>query len=184
MAFFDTDPIVKSMRQSLKRHPDTPCDAVTGIVVDVEYTPRGDLRLEYRVTGDIAAIRMPPDAISVRTDNLWQHTCFEAFLKTAPDAGYREFNFSPSTQWASYRFDAYRAGMAAADIMPRIETQATAAQFDLCAVLALPSRASRLGLSAVIEETSGRKSYWALAHPSGKPDFHHPDCFAFELPAA
>jgi hypothetical protein len=40
----------------------------------------------------------------------------------------------------------------------------------------------RLGLSAVIEETSGRKSYWALAHPPGKPDFHHADCFAYELP--
>ena len=42
----------------------------------------------------------------------------------------------------------------------------------------------RLGLSAVIEETTGRKSFWALAHPPGKADFHHPDCFAFELPAA
>jgi hypothetical protein len=39
----------------------------------------------------------------------------------------------------------------------------------------------RLGLSAVIEDTSGRMSYWALAHPAGKPDFHHLDCFAYEL---
>jgi hypothetical protein len=39
----------------------------------------------------------------------------------------------------------------------------------------------RLGLSALIEETSGRKSYWALAHPPGKPDFHHADCFAHEF---
>ena len=40
-----------------------------------------------------------------------------------------------------------------------------------------------LGLSAVIEEANGRKSYWALAHPPGKADFHHADCFA-ELPTA
>jgi len=39
----------------------------------------------------------------------------------------------------------------------------------------------RLGLSALIEEPSGHKSYWALAHPPGKADFHHPDCFAHEL---
>jgi hypothetical protein len=39
----------------------------------------------------------------------------------------------------------------------------------------------RLGLSALIEDASGRKSYWALAHPPGKPDFHHADCFAYEL---
>ncbi len=31
----------------------------------------------------------------------------------------------------------------------------------------------RLALSAVIEEVRGRLSYWALTHPSQKPDFHH-----------
>jgi hypothetical protein len=41
-----------------------------------------------------------------------------------------------------------------------------------------------LALSAVIETLDGAKSYWALAHPPGKPDFHHADCFAIELPAA
>jgi len=39
----------------------------------------------------------------------------------------------------------------------------------------------QLGLSAVIEEKSGRKSYWALAHPPGEADFHHSDCFAHEF---
>ena len=33
-----------------------------------------------------------------------------------------------------------------------------------------------------IEEASGRISYWALKHPPGRPDFHHPDGFALELP--
>jgi len=42
---------------------------------------------------------------------------------------------------------------------------------------------ARIGLSAVIEETDGTKSYWALRHPPGKPDFHHPDCFALTLGA-
>jgi len=40
-----------------------------------------------------------------------------------------------------------------------------------------------VGLSAVIEEIDGTKSYWALRHPPGPPDFHHPDCFALTLPA-
>lgn len=39
-----------------------------------------------------------------------------------------------------------------------------------------------IAISAVIEETDGTKSYWALAHPAGKPDFHHPTCFAATLP--
>jgi hypothetical protein len=41
-----------------------------------------------------------------------------------------------------------------------------------------------IGLSTIVEERNGRMSYWALAHPPGKPDFHHPACFALELPAA
>ena len=41
----------------------------------------------------------------------------------------------------------------------------------------------RLGLAAVIEEANGRISYWALAHPPGRADFHQTDGFALELPA-
>ncbi len=97
------------------------------------------------------------------------------------------FNFAPSTQWAAYRFDGYREGMTAiAEIAaPRLEAERTPQTYALRAALTLPDEgALRLGLSAVIEETNGHRSYWALAHPPGKPDFHHSDCFALELPAA
>ncbi|QLQ12045.1 MAG: hypothetical protein HZY74_00360 [Brevundimonas sp.] len=46
----------------------------------------------------------------------------------------------------------------------------------------LPLGPCRIGLTAVIEDTDGTISYWALAHPSDKPDFHHPDSFVLELP--
>jgi hypothetical protein len=39
----------------------------------------------------------------------------------------------------------------------------------------------RLGLTAVIEQANLAKSYWALAHPPGEPDFHHRDGFALTL---
>jgi hypothetical protein len=56
------------------------------------------------------------------------------------------------------------------------------ASFELGQLSDLPRDARwRLGLSALIEDTSGSKSCWALAHPPGKPDFHHPDCFAHEF---
>lgn len=41
-----------------------------------------------------------------------------------------------------------------------------------------------VGLSAVIEEAEGTRSYWALAHPADKPDFHHPDSFACDIPVS
>ena len=39
-----------------------------------------------------------------------------------------------------------------------------------------------VGLTAVVAARNGDKSYWALDHAPGQPDFHHPDCFALELP--
>jgi len=46
----------------------------------------------------------------------------------------------------------------------------------------MPLRARlQLALSAVIEDEQGGLSYWALTHPPGKPDFHHPDAFVLEL---
>jgi len=33
----------------------------------------------------------------------------------------------------------------------------------------------------VIEARDGRISYWALNHPTNKPDFHHADGFALKL---
>ena len=44
-----------------------------------------------------------------------------------------------------------------------------------------PNGYLRLGLCAVIEEENGALSYWALKHPSGRPDFHHPDGFALKI---
>ena len=41
----------------------------------------------------------------------------------------------------------------------------------------------RIGLSAVIEDTAGSLSYWALHHPRSKPDFHHRGGFILRLTA-
>jgi len=71
---------------------------------------------------------------------------------------------------------------------PTIDVQSSPDCYTLRASLALdrlsafPRLASwRLGLSAVIEDVTGGKSYWALAHPPGDPDFHHSVCFAREV---
>jgi len=34
-----------------------------------------------------------------------------------------------------------------------------------------------------VENAAGSKSYWALRHAPGKPDFHHADAFALQLDA-
>lgn len=166
------------MRVDLKPHPTTPAPQIE---VSVELERRGDrLWLRYSTDGDVDALKWPAPARG-RVDGLWKHTCFEVFVRTAE--GYREFNLSPSGQWASYRFDGYRVGMAKAD------EAADPALLDggcdyvgLETVIDLPPDARALGLAAVIEEQGGRISYWALAHASDKPDFHHPDSFVLEIP--
>jgi len=158
-------------------HPDFPPRAVRGVTVAVE-CERGDLRLRYRVEG-AAEVIWPAPTPPERTDGLWKATCFELFTKADGAAGYVEFNFAPSGRWAAYVFDGYRAGMRdlALAAQPRIERRG-----DEVAVTC-PVVDGRIALTAVIEETGGRRSFWSLAHPSGAPDFHHGDCFVAQLPA-
>ncbi len=181
------------MRFTLAPHPDTPSTAVAEIVVEVARPDAGQLELRYVVSGKLANLRLPPAAAPVRGDGLWRHTCFEAFLRTVPSGAYYELNFAPSLQWAAYRFSGYRSGMSIVEEMdtPWLDVRSSSERFELRVGLNLrpapdlPRDAPwQCGLSAVIEETNGRLSYWALAHPTGKPDFHHSDCFALELPVA
>jgi hypothetical protein len=151
--------------------------------VEVERGEAGRLELVYRVAGDAAALVVPPPAAPVRTDELWKTTCFEAFAQPAGGDGYLELNLAPSGAWAAYRFDGYRAGMAPLEVdAPRIAFTRTDGGCELAASLVLPATGDwRLGLTAVIEARGGAKSYWALAHAPGRPDFHHAAGFILAL---
>ncbi|MFN3537453.1 MAG: DOMON-like domain-containing protein [Brevundimonas sp.] len=161
-------------------HPST---LSAGLQIHVQARRRdGVVSLEYRVTGQVAALRLPDPTARVRTDGLWRTTCFEAFAGRG--AGYAEYNLSPSGAWAAYGFDGYRAGMAPLEQpAPLIVTRQTAETVVLTADVVLPPDADgRIGLAAVLETLDGAISYWALAHPAEKPDFHHPDSFVLTLP--
>ena len=95
------------MRLALRLHPDSLSLAATHIDVDVARPYAGSLMLCYFVTGKIGGLRLPPIAPPGRAEELWRHTCFEAFVRSPREQSY-EFNFSPSSQWAAYWFDGYR----------------------------------------------------------------------------
>jgi hypothetical protein len=158
--------------------------AVQGLDVQVDYLPDEALQLRYTLRADLARLRIPESQPARRTDELWRHTCFEAFLQARAGARYHEINASPSTRWAVYSFDDYRQGMAPADVpAPAIHVARAPRELIVAARIDLkvlpPSRA--LALAAVIEDESGSLSYWALKHPAAKPDFHHPGGFVLEL---
>jgi len=173
----------------LECHPATPSAHVHR--VGVRAILRGGLLLlRYSLRGDLARLRIPAPRASERAHKLWEHTCFEAFLKAEDAASYWELNVSPSTQWALYRFSDYRQGMSPLPwTAPRaIRLRRTDAGVDLAVGIALEglahgeNRPLRVGLSAVIEPKHGEMSYWALAHPRGQPDFHDPEGFRLQLP--
>ena len=153
------------------------------------------LRFRYVLKADLGALRIPALRAPRQAGELWQHTCFEAFIAGAANCRYLELNFSPSTEWAAYSFAGYRTGMTALKLpdSPRIEV--TRSPSELAVVVHVGGEALRpeawraagaklrIALAAVIEDGSGGISYWALRHPPGKPDFHHADGFAIEVTA-
>lgn len=174
---------------ALLHHPTTPCPDVQSITVEVSKINRSSLHFCYRLTAELVSIRFPQPTKHSRRDELWRHTCFEAFVSLPGVTQYSEFNFSPSTEWAVYNFDDYREGMRQAPFSPpNINMTSSKDLFELSAEIDLetlgsvaPDRELQLGLSAVIERIDGQMSYWAIKHPMPKPDFHHRDGFALVL---
>lgn len=167
-------------------HPSFPPREVTRIAASVSQKDPRWLQIRWRIEG-AGAVEIPPFAGRRRADGLWRTTCFELFCadRDGDGAGYAEFNFSPSEAWAAYDFDGYREGMrerpmAGAPTISWRGGRSNLAILDVAiARSAVPSGA--LGISAVIEEVGGAKSFWALAHPPCDPDFHHRTCFAATL---
>ena len=178
-----------AQRAYLFAHPDAGGDFVWSVAVEAQFTAGATLSCRYTLHADVARLRLPRTGVSHRADGLWRHTCFEAFVTTADSRAYYEFNFSPALGWAAYRFEEYRRGMSAATLAqaPGLQVRRSSEELELAATVHLAgtplgeARALRIALAAVIEEQDGRLAYWALRHPPGNPDFHHPESFTLEL---
>jgi hypothetical protein len=171
---------------SLKCHEATPPFMTDSIDVHWDVQQTGKLWLRFHVECDLGFIELPdPFEEPFRADDLWQTTCFEMFLREADASEYLEFNFSPSRNWAAYRFDDYRTGMREWPMTaPEIYLDMSDTHLALEVTIDLPgliTAHTRAGLSSVIHESGDIKSYWALKLPPGDPDFHHKDCFALKL---
>jgi hypothetical protein len=183
-------PNVAAQQIALVAHPSTEADAIRALDVQVSVPSQGLVTLRYTLHADMSRIRVGAELTPGPADGLWKHTCFEAFIQPGGSRGYYEFNFSPTKQWAVYRFDAYREGMTPMNLAnpPDISTREAPDQLQLQVTFPLPISAAegaaphpKLALAAVIEGDGGRLFYWSGRHPQGKPDFHHPDGFVFEL---
>jgi hypothetical protein len=151
------------------------CDLgpIRSVTASVTATEQG-CEAEFQLDGRVSDIILPPPAASERRDYLWQTTCFEIFWQPIGGTYYREFNLSPSGQWAAYDFDSFREGMRDAPV----GGMALACSHDVTTLVLrasiaadLPSPA-QVALNAIVEHRDGSKQYWALAFPPGPPEFH------------
>lgn len=168
-------------------HPSARFPSAIEVAAGAGFASDGQLELHYRVKTAPALLKLPAAQAPGPCDGLWQHTCCEAFIAGEGQAEYHEFNLSPSGQWAAYRFATYRqrsdnplpAGA------PQIQLRPTETGFTLSARLPaawLPaSRRLQLGLTVVIEDRDGGKTYWALCHAGEQADFHLRQSFALTL---
>jgi hypothetical protein len=174
------------LEHPLSCHPGSPGAAPCAIAVSAARSDSGGLLLSYRLRGQPGAIRLPAPLAPGAADGLWQHTCCEAFIAQADTPAYLEFNFSPTGQWAIYRFSDYRIRDASflPPKPPQINYRALPDGFQLEATLApdlLPACPWQIGLTAVIESQDGSKSYWALTHCGPAPDFHLRSSFTLNI---
>jgi hypothetical protein len=184
MSSMDSKPTVLAV------HPSTPNDAVRSLEVRVRAQKSDILVFHYSLAADMSRVRVPAPGAGRAAEALWKHTCFEAFVAAADAPGYHEFTFSPSRDWAVYRFSAYREGMSRVETgeAPEISVRRCDAGLALESALRIghlaelrDARHLRIAMAAVIEDVEGGLSYWGLRHAPGRPDFHHPDGFALEV---
>lgn len=145
------------------------------------------ITLDFQVDGPIKNLKLPPlDKACLRADNLWQSTCFEAFLSITqnPDSPYFEVNIAPDGRWNLYQLTSYRQNLLpVANIpMPAIQVDASELTYKLQARWQHLSpevfnHSFHVGLTVILESQKGEKSYWALAHKSPQADFHNKASF-------
>lgn len=177
------------MNQGFTLIPFSP-DAQAGIVITGAIGRHSNtLSVSYLLTGLLSdiVIRDPAD-VPERRDHLWEETCMEFFISPENSGNYWEFNLSPAGHWNVYNFKSYRRGMReepAFTSLPFV-VQMKSDAFKISVELALDdivasNRSLAVGISAVIREPNGGKTYWALSHSGPEPDFHRRDSFIIEL---
>jgi len=139
------------------------------------------LALRYSLTGNVEDVLFPPPSLKPnRKDELWKSTCFEFFLAIQEQPAYWEFNMSPSGDWNVYRMDAYRRigfreETAVSQLPFEFRTESDGYLLDVSLDLTPMIRSEQgweMAVTAIIQTTNGKETYWALKHPASQPDFH------------
>lgn len=179
--------MARAARVVLTAHPANPPGFRQHVDVSLRQADDGGLALRYAIRGRNLDLHVPTPHAPAPADALWRTTCCELFVAPAGKSAYREFNFSPSGQWAAYDFSGYRER---SDSPPDVPPPLIAChrgkdRLHLDVALsrsALPAGESlELALAVILQMQNGGPGHWALAHPPGRPDFHRKAGFVLHL---
>jgi hypothetical protein len=147
------------------------------------------LSIRYALLGHLADLVIPGAAFRpARRNELWEQTCFELFVAPKDSPRYWEFNLSPAGDWNVYRFAFYRQGMEEETAITSLpftvqrdsESLSLVLELDLDAIVRA-DQVVEVALSAVIKQSSGKVTHWALTHRGPQADFHCRDSFIIPL---
>jgi hypothetical protein len=186
----------------LQPHPTCEPGPLRSLSVSGALDATGRITVDCLLQGELLGLRLPGAARAPqRRDELWRHTCVELFARRGAAEAYVEFNFSPSGDWAVYRFEGYRRGQSRPQLAPpgitlhalgpgqlRLQARAQlpleADPAERLATAATGPGVWQLGFAAVIEASDGTLAYWATRHAGARPDFHAPESFSLALMAS
>lgn len=145
---------------------------------------KSSIKLVYTITDLKNLLNLPAPFTSEgagvsREDGLWNHTCFEMFIRKAHQKPYTEFNFSLKPAWNQYSFDSYRLPQPpkhSFDItLQKMNWNGQSLEVELTGFE--PEEKFEISLTTVLQERSGKIHYMALKHAGSEADFHHVDSF-------
>jgi hypothetical protein len=179
---------VRQMKFALRPFPAKVLPPGIGITGSVGWDA-GKFSIRYELRAAASEIAVPEAAdMPNRRDGLWKDTCFEFFLGPENADRYWEFNLSPSGHWNVYRFTSYREGMQEEQAVAALPFVVVMEQDSLALTLNADlsgsvgrERTLDAGIAAVVKLADGTLTYWALAHPGPRPDFHRRDSFILKL---
>lgn len=150
--------------------------------------------LRYEVMGDLTNLFVPTER---GTEPLWARTCFELFMRSPETPWYWEWNFCPSGAWNFFAMRAPRrheqpfcAGNAGIEGLHWVRPdERTACLFvklspppsPLAETLWYSPEKLHVSPTVILKPTAGANTYWALKHPTDKPDFHRADLYSEPL---
>ena len=158
---------------------------ITGLLLRTD----NELHIKYLLQGDLSTIIIPQEnKIHSRQYDLWEHTCFEFFLRLKDTTEYWEFNLSPSGNWNVFHFLDYRLNIAEEQAFSSLPFTTFQNQDSLelevnidLDTINIAKKDLDIAITTVVENKDRQLSYWALAHPATEADFHHQDSFIISI---